>query len=61
MLESGWMALWPLDGWPLFLPVVLVAVLVGGLAVHRALKAPQILKDQQARHQQEMARLLEQR
>jgi signal transduction histidine kinase len=61
MLESGWMTVWPPDGWPLLVPVVLVAVLVGGLAVYRALKAPQILKDQQARHQQEMARLLEQR
>ncbi len=52
---------WPSAGWPLFVPVVLVAVLACGLAVYRALKAPRVLKEMQERHRQDMARLLEQR
>ena len=61
MLESGLIMVWPSQGWPLFLPLVLVGLIAGVLAVYRALKAPRILKDIQARHQQEVARLQEER
>ena len=61
MLESGLIMVWPSQGWPLFLPLVLVGLIAGVLAVYRALKAPRILKDIQARHQQEVASLQEER
>jgi len=55
------MRVWPAEGWPSFVPVALVGLAVGGLAIYRALKAPGVLKQMEARHRQEMARLQEQR